>query len=597
MKSFRLSLQFPSGTVLVGGYSAVPDGLHAVHAQDENGSPVIPSTAIRGALRETLESLLRGAGEQACSGGDGVLPGQEAAAVPCVLDQAAQGMPALRCKACRLFGTARTGLEPGERAFSGLVVEQALLPPGTPFEWTKRPGVSIARRARSAENQRLYLQRVPLIGDAAFVAKGQLVDLSLEHLLRVAVENTTHIGAGRSRGLARVQMKLEWAAEPDVEHELFPSSGDVRLRVTLLSPASIGVPVVSENLRESRREIPGAALRGAIGFTLAKTLSNPEEESFQRLVATDGAQFGFLYPAPAELDKEAGPLPITAAACKHHRESHGVVDTLLERIAMAHVTDSTQAIQVRALRVHTCFCGGPLHGITGARNNPAKLKTRTITRVAMDRARRSARDEKLFSLSMIDTGAVFEGTVRNIPITGRSHLRQALSQRLSLGRGHSAGYGRVRVEVLEVANCEALEARAEKFDDALTKLLRAAQLPQNRIGRLVPITLMSPLLSTTGPEQDDGAALLITALPGSACFLRARRFSREGGWDQRAGTMQPALATAAGGVFVIELRQHWREVLHLLHKLEQQGIGERRCQGYGQLRCFDPFILSRTLTR
>jgi CRISPR/Cas system CSM-associated protein Csm3 (group 7 of RAMP superfamily) len=80
MKPFELVLTFPTGGVLIGGYSAVPDGMHASHAVDRHGRPMLPATALRGALRETLEALLRGAGEPACAGGDGVDPGGALAA-------------------------------------------------------------------------------------------------------------------------------------------------------------------------------------------------------------------------------------------------------------------------------------------------------------------------------------------------------------------------------------------------------------------------------------------------------------------------------------------------------------------------------------
>lgn len=142
-----------------------------------------------------------------------------------------------------------------------------------------------------------------------------------------------------------------------------------------------------------------------------------------------------------------------------------------------------------------------------------------------------------------------------------------------------------------------LEVRGKRFEDALKKRLLLAGLSLDRLKHLVPITLLAPLVTSSGAESDDGAELLRAALGAKDCFLRARRFSREGGWDQRVGKMQPVLATAAGGIFVMNLDRDWREVVPLLKQLEQQGIGERRCQGYGQLLCFDPFFLSQTLTR
>lgn len=595
MKSYQLSLRFPSGSVLIGGYTAVPMGLHAVHAQDSCGRPIIPATALRGALRETLEALLRGAGLDACSGGDGLPPGQATAAkraVPCIDRDTGR-----RCRACQMFGSQRAGLDPEERSFSGLVLGEAKLAADVTPRWTVRPGVGVARKRRGAEDHHLFMRKVPMVADDAFVATGRLLDSSLAPLFEIVVKNTTHLGAGRSRGLARVQIELNWVDSTTPEIAGFPLDGDVRVRMTLESPALIGVPVVTDNVRECRREIPGSTLRGAVGFALSELLTDPTDAAFQQLVAPNGAQFGFLYPAASSAQAVVGPLPITASACKREAEKHGVVDTLLDRLAVLHITNPEQAKKVRDSRLETCSCKASLRGCSGPRGDAKKVTSRTVTRVAIDRSRCAASDEMLFSQEMLDAGSVFEGTIRNIPAQGRERLKQALSHPLSLGRGRSAGYGRVRVEVSSATALDELEVRGKRFEDALKKRLLLAGLSLDRLKHLVPITLLAPLVTSSGAESDDGAELLRAALGAKDCFLRARRFSREGGWDQRVGKMQPVLATAAGGIFVMNLDRDWREVVPLLKQLEQQGIGERRCQGYGQLLCFDPFFLSQTLTR
>ncbi len=594
MHRFQLTLQFPAGGVLIGGYSAGSGDSHAIHAQDKNGVPIIPATAIRGALRETLEALLRGAGEEACSGGNGLRPKQVAPSpVPCILDHGN------RCNACQLFGTQRAAIESKDRAFSELILGEARPVPGSQVQWSLRPGVCISRQNRSAEDKLLFVQKVVAGGGTEFVAEGHLLTDQLKNRLDAAVKSTTHIGAGRSRGLARVVMKLDWVEASAAELPAWPQSGDVRIRVTLTAQASIGVPVVEGNHRETRHEFPGAALRGAIGFALAGSLPDPSDESFQSLVAENGAQFGFLYPASSDPNVASGPLPLTAAACKYYKEQHGIIDTLLDRLAIAHIQEPAQAERVKKSRLQNCTCNGPLHSLGGARGGAERLETRTVTRVAIDRTHASARDQSLFSLTMIEPGVVFEGTIRNIPELGRKRLKEALSLPLFLGRGRSAGYGRVRIEVMEPSPIESIEVRGQKFDQALRQRLLQDQLPVHHIGHLVPITLLSPLLTDQGPEKDDGANTLVQALQATSCYLRARRFSREGGWDQRAGQMQGALGTAAGGIFVIDLgpQRAWRDVLPLLLNLEQQGVGNRRHQGYGRVMCFDPFILSRTFTR
>lgn len=594
MKRFDLLLRFPTGGVLVGGYSAIPDGMHATHASDNHQRPLIPATALRGALRETLEALLRGAGEPACSGGDGVAPtrdAQTAAAVPCTLDGGN------RCKACRVFGTRREVLGSGERGFSAVLLGAAHAEGAV--GWSVRPGVGIERHKRSAGDKRLFMQRVPALPDQRFVAQGRLLEPALEAYLSAAVRATKHIGAGRSRGLARVEMELVWHEAAAKSPVTLPADGDIQVRVKLLAPASIGAPVVHQNLRATREEIPGAALRGAIGFALAEVLDNPDgDESFNALVAEDGASFGFLYPVDAEAPAAgpSGPLPITASACKRHGREHGVVDTLLDRLAVSLIAGTDQVGAVERGTLSECRCGQPLRALSGWRKRTAAIPTRTVTRAAMDRRQASARNEQLFTQVLIEEGTVFEGVIRNAPERGRAHLARALALPLSLGRGRASGWGRVEMEALEPVAHAPLAQRAAAFDGALRQRLEDVKLSMDLVGRLVPVTLLSPLVT----EGDDkGEELLLRALEGTSCVLKARRFSREGGWDQRGGGMQPVLATAPGGVFVIDLGpgRTWRDVLLLLARLEQHGLGQRRHQGYGQVITFDPVFLQRSFPR
>jgi hypothetical protein len=211
----------------------------------------------------------------------------------------------------------------------------------------------------------------------------------------------------------------------------------------------------------------------------------------------------------------------------------------------------------------------------------------------MDRTRQSARDGHLFSQVLLVPGATFVGTIRNIPPQGRQRLLQALgSSIVSFGRGRSAGWGQACIAVEPATARASLEERATAFDRALRARLDRAGLRSDRVGRLVPVTLLSPLWPVdAGNPDEDGRLELCEAVAPAACMLAARRFVREGAWDQRTGTMATFRATAAGGVFVLELDQAtWRDLVDRLVLLEQQGIGHRRDQGYGQVLCFDPLF-------
>ena len=591
MNHFTLRAQFPNSAPLISGAALTPFGFHSSHAA-HGDRPYLPATALRGSMRETLEAVLRGSGEhRACSGGDGVDPtASERAATPCALGS--DGGP---CLTCRLFGTRRGQIGDGERAFSGLVLGDARL--DGEAAWATRPSVALSRPSRSAAEHHLRMQRVPdATGEQPllFVAEGWLRDPALQPYLEAAVRATAHIGSGRSRGLARVELSVQW-------HRATPapvvvSTSDVRIRIELTSPALIGASFIDANFRETRPDLPGSAVRGGVGFALRELLDDLDgDRAAQELLdAARGAQFGFCYLVDSKATPPhalSGPLPITAAACKRRPSEHGIVDTLLDRLALQHANSSEEAERVLRDTATKCtVCKESLHGAPGTRGCAERPPTQSIVRVAMDRTRQSARDGQLFAQVLLAPGVTLEGTIRNIPASGQAHLANALgSNILSFGRGRSSGWGRARITVQAAPVLPSIKDRAAAFDRALRKRLDRAKLSTEGVGRLVAVTLHSPLWPALG--DPDGAQALCEALDAD-CFLAARRFSREGAWDQRRGELQSTLATSAGGVFVFELRKAtWSDSINRLDALERDGIGQRREQGFGQLLCFDPHFL------
>jgi len=394
---------------------------------------------------------------------------------------------------------------------------------------------------------------------------------------------------------------LEWLEPGEMTETTLPPEDDISLRIELSSPVALGVPIAGDGPRDTREEIPGSALRGAIGFALAEALPDPNDAAFQALVAEYGAHFGFLYPVDDTAAHSSAPLPITSVACKYGRRQHGIGDTLLDRLAVAHIEKPSQVTSVettsRTNRCNASGCGGPLRGIEGTRRMGGTIHTRTVTRLAMDRARSSAKDGQLFMQTLLEPGTMFEGTIRNIPSMSRNRLALALSQPLAVGRGRGNGWGQIKITAISTPPQQSLEARGKAFDAALKDRLEQAGLSTHRVGRLVPITLLSPLVPTN--DGDDGSAELQRLIEAADCYLKARRFCREGGWDQRQGRMEPLHAVAAGGVFVLDFGEgrSWTQAIEVLASLERRGAGQRRHQGYGHVRCFDEFIFTQMVTR
>lgn len=609
MRSFALHVRFPTGTVLIGGHSAVARGISTSHAVDRDGRPIVPATALRGALRETLEAVLRGVSRGACDSGSGIDPAQPAPAIPPVSCTVDGGMP---CIPCRLFGTRRPALGPAERSFSSLILGDAVLAGEDPVDWLERQHVAISRSRRSAEEHRLFTRKTPDLLDRELVSRGYTVSPDIDGFLEAAVRGTKHLGSGRSTGLARVDLELEWLEDVQSavsSRAVSAESDTVGIRIRLESPTAIGTSDASDNYRSTRQEIPGSVLRGALGFAIARTHAKSLDPELEALAdEKEGAHFGFLFPvdpsrdAPAE--GRAAPWPVTARACKAHPRKHGVVDTLLDRISIELVTSSDQAERVHRGAVTRCGahleepqphgrarCGAPLRNPKGTRRSSKDPAKRVVTRVSIERRSTSAREGALFSYEMLDPGAVFEGTIRNVPERSRELLASALALPVYVGRGSSSGWGRVSIEVVDPAPLPPLRERGEAFEAALRLRLNSASIPTDDAEFLLPITFLAPLLPTD--SADDGRADLARRLEVIDWVVVARRFARDGGWDQRTGRPFAELAVLPGAVYVARLERPWRDMLEMLETLERAGVGRRRHQGYGQLLLFDPFISNR----
>lgn len=586
VQRYSLVVEVARGTILIGGHAASGSGVDSVHARDEEGYPVIPSTALRGGLRETAEALLRGAGLPACDAGSGREPGATGLPTPCALDG---GRP---CQTCRLFGTQTAALSL-ERNFAALRMGDARLEHRVSEPeriWELRTGVSIARRTRTYAEKHLFTWKAPATARHRYVAEIGLADESLETLLQAAVSATVHLGAARSRGFGRVDMALERRDASAVGDVRELSGEAVRIRVTLRSAAALSVPASTDGFRDTRREIPGAAMRGALGFALAESLADPDHHSeFQRLVAADGARFGFLYPVDGDDDGAAGPWPITARTCKAHPIQHGVIDTLLDRLLLALCTSAGQANEISAATPKSCpACGEPLRPPPGGRRNLTAPATRTMTRVSIDRMKSSARDGALFTNVLLEAGTRCEGTIRCIPPDCAHTLLRGLALSLSVGRGRTHGWGEIGVEVVAGLGRSTILDRRGKFLTAVQARLSRANMDEGLAHRLIPITLISPLIPVDGDL--DGSATLESLLGMPLTWaLRCRRFCTEGSWDQRTGEMHVAQAVAAGSVYVacLESGCDLEDLERRLMEIERTGAGLRAHQGYGEVLTFD----------
>lgn len=595
MKSFVVEVRVVAGTLLVGGHATTPAGVHAVQAQ-RKGVAYLPATALRGALREAAERVLLAAEQPACLGGTGLdSDAEDSTPIKCELGTA--GQP---CLACQLFGTPADDL--AGRSRSGRLVLGDAQPIGS-APLRDRPGVGIDRAHRTAAEGILYNFRGTSPGDAlTFRADGLLDEADggpLGRLLRAAIRVTEHIGRGTSRGLGRVELRLSEAPAAPAKRLTVPTSGSaVRLVVKLASPTAIGEALPRSNERDTRMEIPGAALRGAVIFS-AHAARPDASEGLDHLVKK--AVFDTLHIDACQLEPREdilpAPWPLTMHVCKTHGNAHGFADDLLDRLTF-RVAECESTLP-GPLPEGCRLCPSALTRSKGSRSG-GEPKTRLLTRVALDRELHGARDGALFSQVVLEEGTVFAGTIRNLTPEAIELVRVAFEHGVSVGQGRSSGRGCLEVLDLHAPpQLPTLSDRARTFVGAWTTHRQTRGITHLTRGlHLLPVTLLSPLLV---PEGSDGAALLATALglAESACLLKVRRFGIERGWNMEPGAPDrgpraPTRTVEGGGVFVFELPAPLdAQRIERLESLEARGIGERTTSGFGRVLFFDPIHLRR----
>ena len=171
-------------------------------------------------------------------------------------------------------------------------------------------------------------------------------------------------------------------------------------------------------------------------------------------------------------------------------------------------------------------------------------------------------ESTVYRYEAIASGAVFSMVIASDDEADLQILRPLLDgQETNLGGSRSAGYGRVRCEKVHLDHdwCE-YEADDEPDEDIVIVTLLSDAILRDKNGQC-----------TTDPTA------MLQEKPSRA-YLRTRIV---GGFNRKWGlplVQVPALQ--AGSVFVYQADQGDRQILR---QLEQEGIGERRTEGFGRI--------------
>lgn len=399
----------------------------------------------------------------------------------------------------------------------------------------------------------------------------------------------------------------------------------IPLNMTALSPLAFPERKPGVQFRQSLPYVPGAALYGALGMHIGDA-GDLDAEQF-------GALFRQLrchnaYPAH-EGDDWVRPLPATAIQRKAADNDEQPHDSLVARVCWeqqqphaliyAPTDDEGRPWEAVGRQFYTLQTeegkpwSGELKDLGKTQVAKRTVTQRVLTRVGINRRRGTAEDGRLYSPLVLSevTHVKRDGQLNPEPTQFRGSIvipdgdtitRAALAEITHIGGRQTTGLGAVEIveNSTEEDAAEQIKERVgqltQQFQDQ-TELFHALGGSEWRIlpNSIFTINLLSDaiLLDNGWVPTNEISSEMLNELTGIEARL-VRSFTAThivGGWNvswQRP--KQTHVAVMMGGVFVFQATSELSDAAYTaLAQLQHDGIGERRAEGYGQVRICDEF--------
>jgi len=385
--------------------------------------------------------------------------------------------------------------------------------------------------------------------------------------------------------------------------ETQPVSPTRLLRLTITAHAPLAFPErkTGQQFRESLPYIPGAVIYGALG---ARGID---------IDVLNTLRCHNAYPM-ARGDAWIRPLPATTLHPKG--EKHKLRDSLVERVcweqqqppALIYAPTDRYGRPWESAGVRFYTLAGQNTG--GVQLHTRNVDQRVLTRVAINRRRGTAEDSRLYSplvLTEVTEGAptCFCGSLA-VP-DYNTDLKQMVETIDCLGGRQSTGLGLVEVKIqgadIQADPAQAAAAIAARID-ALTGLFQEQAAIYGDLGgrpwsipdrSIFTINLLAHTLLLDRdwlPTYELSGAMLHDYTGGAVRARLVRAFTSTGivgGWNVSWQQLKPtAVATLMGSLFVFQADAPLDQAAcAALARLQLDGIGERRPEGYGQIYVCD----------
>jgi len=497
----KLIINFTSPP-LIGGYSGSRFGVDKTTAREFDGVPIIPASAIKGALREAFEYVVP------------AIPREKRKAqlnyTICDPNEKQVQSETCNCLACQIFGSVEKKEHEGKlKIYDGILAEgdlrnifEDLENPHSHFGYQTRYGVSISRKLKTALAERLFTGETldpaifPLIFESRLEGLEQL-DEDHQKLFRLACENVFAIGGGRSRGygfcnLSITEEETKNTASQEFDYQIQNGETSVNFLIKTQSAICLSDTKDYGSFFPTKDYIPGSTLRGATAAYFLNSHRGPESPEFKKLFLDEGKLcFSNAYPAVLANPKEL--VLKSAYTCKTNpgfknetrkkaKKNHGVIDLALKNIIRTKAYEAGFALVMKqACQYEDCTEDlQPCPQIyflpdSDGSGDQDKVYTRVVTRTALNRKLRTTHESKLFSLETIPAPATFWGQIKGIGEDTIDLVNELNHQIFYIGADKSSGLGKVSLTLYPNEPVAPIEQRLFEFNNRLQQMFQQLQ--------------------------------------------------------------------------------------------------------------------------
>ncbi|AKG20256.1 type III-D CRISPR-associated RAMP protein Csx10 [Calothrix sp. 336/3] len=413
----------------------------------------------------------------------------------------------------------------------------------------------------------------------------------------------------------------------------------IKLEIKALSPLAISRQKPGGSVSECEDYIPGSVIRGAVAGAILKQSNQQFSDlsqnggDFQALFLGDNPViFQNAYPNICKIEGDdfifheyVKVLPSTALSSKTKEgfkpENNGVFDTLIDRFC----TDCYGLAYEPNCPTDGGRIDSPSITFYSELNDEyykLSAQKRLLTRVGINRKRATSEEEILYSIQVLEesefkgknpkpisyiSSIVLPDSISDELSTSLLEFMQRNSLNLRLGGSTSRGLGKVEISSDDVkikSNIgNLIEERIKSFTEKLYQrwdkwsIFSSNNQEISKQRSYFTLDLQADAIlnekwqRTTVISKD--MLIEFTNIEDDSLELEASYSSYDyrSGWNSAWGLMKDVqLVTNKGAVYLFST-EHPDKWYEALAKLELEGVGERTCEGFGQVEVCNPFHL------